>query len=473
MGEKALLIVENDPDAREVFLENSPKNGFWIQWVNRGEEALRWLDQRPFDMVITEVELEDLSGLQLLDQVKQRFPETPVIVMTARGSIPQAIEAIKQGALDYVVKPLSGVWLEERIGQVDHKRTGSFGESEGPSGKGPVSRPIVTQNRKMLDLLELCRKVAASKATVLVQGESGTGKELFARYLHERSPRNKEAFVAVNCASLPDGLLESELFGHEKGAFTGAIQKKLGKFELAQRGTLLLDEISEMNTQLQAKLLRVLQENELDRIGGRHPVPLDIRVIATTNRNLEQSVEKGDFRADLYYRLNVIPLRIPPLRERPEDIELLVAYFVRKLAKLYNREVVGVADQALNWIKHREWRGNVRELENLLERTVLISSGPTIEMKDFCLGDSEPPATEVRIGGSSTFSLREVEKDLIFKALDKTEGNRTQAANILGISVRTLRNKLQEYKQEAGSWAEEGLVPIHPPTMVWDLQEEG
>ena len=192
----------------------------------------------------------------------------------------------------------------------------------------------------MLDLLELCRKVAASKATVLVQGESGTGKELFARYLHERSPRNEEAFVAVNCASLPDGLLESELFGHEKGAFTGAIQKKLGKFELAQRGTLLLDEISEMNTQLQAKLLRVLQENELDRIGGRHPVPLDIRVIATTNRNLEQSVEKGDFRADLYYRLNVIPLRIPPLRERPEDIELLVAYFVRKLAKLYNREVV-------------------------------------------------------------------------------------------------------------------------------------
>jgi two-component system response regulator FlrC len=323
----------------------------------------------------------------------------------------------------------------------------------------------------MLDLLELCRKVAASKATVLIQGESGTGKELFARYLHEKSPRNKEAFVAVNCASLPDGLLESELFGHEKGAFTGAIQKKLGKFELAQRGTLLLDEISEMNTQLQAKLLRVLQENELDRIGGRHPVPLDIRVIATTNRNLEQRVEKGDFRADLYYRLNVIPLRIPPLRERPEDIELLVAFFVQKLAKLYNREVVRVADQALNWIKHMEWRGNVRELENLLERTVLISSGPTIEMKDFCLEDSEPPATEVRIDSSSTFSLREVEKDMIFKALDKTEGNRTQAANILGISVRTLRNKLQEYRQEAESWADEGLVPIQPPTMVWDLQK--
>ena len=208
-------------------------------------------------------------------------------------------------------------------------------EPESRSGGGPAARPIVTQNRKMQDLLELCRKVAASKATVLIQGESGTGKELFARYLHEKSSRCKEAFVAVNCASLPDGLLESELFGHEKGAFTGAIQKKLGKFELAQRGTILLDEISEMNTQLQAKLLRVLQENELDRIGGRHPVPLDIRVIATTNRHLEQSVEKGDFRADLYYRLNVIPLRIPPLRERPEDIELLVAYFVRKLAKLY------------------------------------------------------------------------------------------------------------------------------------------
>jgi DNA-binding NtrC family response regulator len=471
MGEKALLIAENDPEAREIFLENNPKNGFWIQWVNRGEEALRWLDQRPFDMVITEVELEDISGLQLLGQVKQRFPETPVVVMSAQGSIPQAIEAIKQGALDYIVKPLSGFWLEERIGRVDPKRTGLFGEPEAPSGKGPVSRPIVTQNRKMLDLLELCRKVAASKATVLVQGESGTGKELFARYLYERSPRNKEAFVAVNCASLPDGLLESELFGHEKGAFTGAIQRKLGKFELAQRGTILLDEISEMNTQLQAKLLRVLQENELDRIGGRHPVPLDIRVIATTNQNLEQSIDQGDFRADLYYRLNVIPLRIPPLRERPEDIELLVAFFVRKFAKLYSREVVRVADQALNWIKHREWRGNVRELENLLERTVLVASGPTIEMKDFCLEDSAPPATEVRIDGSPTFSLREVEKDLIFKALDKTEGNRTQSANILGISVRTLRNKLQEYKQETGPWAEEGSVPIQPSTMVWDLQK--
>jgi transcriptional regulator with PAS, ATPase and Fis domain len=261
------------------------------------------------------------------------------------------------------------------------------------------------------------------------------------------------------------------LFGHEKGAFTGAIQKKLGKFELAQRGTILLDEVSEMNIQLQAKLLRVLQENELDRIGGRHPVPLDIRVIATTNRNLEQSVEQGEFRADLYYRLNVIPLRIPPLRERPEDIELLVAYLVGKFAKRYKREVVRMADQALNWIKNREWRGNVRELENLLERTVLISSGSMIEMKDFCLEDSEPRTPEGRVDDSFPFSLREVEKDLIFKTLDKTEGNRTQAAKFLGISVRTLRNKLQEYKQEAGSWAEEGLVPTQPPTMVWDLQK--
>ena len=388
MGEKSLLIADNDPGTREVFAESHPQNGFWIQWVDRGEDALRWLDQRPFDMVITEEELSDFSGLQLLGRVKQRFPETPVVVMTSRGSIPQAIEAVRQGALDYIVKPLSGAWLEERLGQFDPKGSKPSGGTPSPFEEGPMSRPIVTRNRKMLDLLELCRKVAYSKATVLIQGESGTGKELFARYLHERSPRRKEAFVAVNCAALPDGLLESELFGHEKGAFTGAIQKKLGKFELAQRGTILLDEISEMNIPLQAKLLRVLQENELDRIGGRHPVPLDIRVIATTNRNLEQSVEKGEFRADLYYRLNVIPLRIPPLRERPDDLDPLVHYLVSKLAKLYNREVFQVADQALNWIKHREWRGNVRELENLLERTVLVASGPMIEMKDFCLEET-------------------------------------------------------------------------------------
>jgi DNA-binding NtrC family response regulator len=461
MGEKALLIAENDPGARKVFVENNPQNGFWIQWVDRGEEALRWLAQRPFDLVIAEEALADFSGLELLGLIKDRFPETPVIVMTAQGSIPQATEAIRQGALDYVVKPLSGAWLKERMNPADPQLSVPLDET----GSGPA-RPIITRNRKMEDLLELCRKVAASKATVLIQGESGTGKELFARYLHERSPRNKETFVAVNCASLPDGLLESELFGHEKGAFTGAIQKKLGKFELAQRGTILLDEVSEMNTQLQAKLLRVLQENELDRIGGRQPVPLDIRVIATTNRNLEQSIAQGEFRADLYYRLNVIPLRIPPLRERPEDIELLVAYLVGKFAKRYKRTVVRVADQALIWIKNREWRGNVRELENLLERTVLISSGPTIEMKDFCLEDSEPQAPEVRIDDPSPFSLREVEKDLIFKTLHKTEGNRTQAAKFLGISVRTLRNKLQEYKQDAGSWADEGLVPTQPLPMV-------
>ena len=397
MGEKALLIAENDPGAREVFIENNPLNGFWIQWVDRGAEALRWLDQRPFDLVITEEALEDFSGLQLLGLVKQRFPETPVIVMTAQGSIPQATEAIRLGALDYVVKPLSGTWVKERLGQADPRCARLTGETGKPSGDDSTARSIVTRNRKMQDLLELCRKVAASKVTVLIQGESGTGKELFARYLHDRSPRNQEAFVAVNCASLPDGLLESELFGHEKGAFTGAIQKKLGKFELAQRGTILLDEISEMNIQLQAKLLRVLQEHELDRIGGRQPVPLDIRVIATTNRNLEQRVAQGEFRSDLYYRLNVIPLRIPPLRERPEDFELLVAYLVGKFAKRYKREGVRMADPALNWIKNQEWRGNVRELENLLERTVLISSGTTIEMKDFCLEDSEQRSPELRV----------------------------------------------------------------------------
>jgi two-component system response regulator FlrC len=304
----------------------------------------------------------------------------------------------------------------------------------------------MTQDNKILEILELCQRVASSKVTLLIQGESGTGKELVARYVHSHSQRRQGPYIAVNCASLPESLLESELFGHEKGAFTGAISKKLGKFELAHRGTILLDEISEMNTLLQAKILRVLQENEVDRIGGRQPIPIDIRVIATTNRNLEACIEKGEFREDLYYRLNVISIKLPPLRERTDDIELLARHFLDNFCKLYGKPIPSISENALAWLKKQEWRGNVRELRNTIERAVLISSQLVLTLQDFSsdeMANPEDPSTE----DPPILSLRKMEKKLIFKALEKTNGNRTHAARILGISIRTLRNKLSEFKQ--------------------------
>jgi DNA-binding NtrC family response regulator len=449
MGDLALLVVEQSQETHKVFSGNVPENGLRIHWTERGGEALGWLDQKRFDLLLADVNLPDLTGLQFLTQAKQKAPETPVILMTSEGSIPQAIEAIKNGAWDYVIKPLSTDLLASLVEKTQAGRSPGEGPATASTPAKTMARPIVTRNRRILERLELCRKVAASKATVLIQGESGTGKELFARYLHETSPRSREAFVAVNCASLPDGLLESELFGHEKGAFTGAINRKPGKFELAHRGTILLDEISEMNALLQAKLLRVLQENEVDRIGGRQPIPVDVRVIATTNRDLIQCLEKGDFREDLYYRLNVIPLKIPPLRERPEDLEVLIQHFLEKYSRDYGKPVPRLSGEALEWAREQEWRGNVRELENLMERTVLIASGPVLTVKDFCPEGPDPvagvePASDQE---GSPFSLREVEKGLIYKALNETQGNRTQAAKMLGISVRTLRNKLQEYRQ--------------------------
>ncbi|NWF54425.1 MAG: sigma 54-interacting transcriptional regulator, partial [Syntrophaceae bacterium] len=288
------------------------------------------------------------------------------------------------------------------------------------------------------------------KATVLIQGESGTGKELLARLIHEQSQRSQGPFVAVNCASLPETLLESELFGHEKGAFTGALARKIGKFELSHRGTILLDEISEMNPFLQAKILRVLQENEVDRIGGNRPIPIDLRVIATTNRDLEEWVKKGEFREDLYYRLKVIDIVLPPLRERPGDVELLTGYFLKKFAAEYSRPVHSLSDAALTWLKEREWRGNVRELRNVIERAVLISSRNHLEVQDFWEenGNGAEKNEEAEGAEPVSFCLRHMEQRMISRALEKTQGNRTHAAKMLGISIRTLRNKLNEYKKE-------------------------
>jgi DNA-binding NtrC family response regulator len=445
MDKKFILVVENDPATRKVFIEGLSHNGYTIQLTENAAAALKIFEQKFFDLVVSNIPLPDMNGLQFLDAIKEKSHSTPVILMTGLGKIPNAVEAMKKGAFDYILKPISLEAMEQAIENALASIHPEKNETLDSSISDSSSVPIITQNRRMKEILSLCERIAASKASVLIQGESGTGKELIARYIHSQSSRNLGPFIAVNCASLPETLLESELFGHEKGAFTGAIGKKTGKFELAHHGTILLDEISEMNTFLQAKLLRVLQENEVDRIGGSRPIPIDIRVVATTNRDIKECLEKQEFREDLFYRLNVFDIKIPPLRDRKEDIELLARYFLKDLASVYEKSPKSISADTLAWLKAQDWRGNVREFKNAMERAILLSTKMVLSTQDFMVQDSE---VEKRCDelDPSTLCLKEMEQKLIFKALEKTNGNRSHAAKALGISIRTLRNKLNEYK---------------------------
>ena len=445
MRRNSILIVEDDSELGGTLCEGLSKGSNAIHLAGSAEEALRLIDQRAFDLVISDIKLPGLNGLQLLDSIKNKSAYIPVIMMTGFGTVQNAVEAMKKGAFEYLLKPFSLSIMGQVVEKALENNLIKEETRSAPQDFSPLSMPIITKDRKMQEIIELCKKVAPSKATLLVQGESGTGKELIARFVHRHSQRNQGPYIAVNCASLPESLLESELFGHEKGAFTGAIGKKLGKFELAHRGTILLDEISEMNTFLQAKILRVLQENEVDRIGGQHPIPVDIRVIATTNRNLEECIAKGEFREDLFYRLNVISVKLPPLRERDEDIGLLVEYFLKEFSGVHGKPLHSISEGALSMLKKQGWRGNIRELKNAIQRAVLMSSQSILTPQDFGSEEKDVPE-ERREEDPSTLSLRVMEKKLIYHALEKTNGNRTHAAKILGISIRTLRNKLSEYK---------------------------
>lgn len=414
------------------------------------------------------------------------FP--PVIVTTDKGSPEEAQRLLTMGARDYWLEPMDA----ERIMAVarEPRKTVPIPQSSTLGGHKAVLQrhegpSIVGRHPAIVRVLKLARQVASSKATVLISGESGTGKEMFSRYLHAMSKRDRGPFIAVNCAALPEHLLESELFGHEKGAFTGAIARKLGKFELANGGTLLLDEISEMDLALQAKLLRVLQEGEIDRVGGAETVKVDVRVLATTNRDLEGWVKEGKFRQDLYFRLNVIPLRLPSLRERGDDVLELARFFMEMYVHEYGLTTAGLAPSAIEWLKRYDFPGNVRELQNLMERAVLLANGHAVEPCHFLLEEDAWPLFEEDDTGSFPYEadtevtitscdaaivqvpsrleavsaspnrdplagpvipLHEMERIMIIKGLEATSGNRTQAADLLGISVRTLRNKLNEYK---------------------------
>ena len=435
---KRVLVVDDEQQILGAINETLRRQGYDVTTAGSGIEALSMLRSDFFQAVITDVKMPEVDGMGVLRAVKKSRPETPVIMLTGHGTVNNAVAALKEGAFDYLMKPLSAPQLIETLGKAVDNSPGADPESDSS---------ILAADPRMKQLLNLAAHAARDDATILVEAESGTGKELLARFIHARSPRRRGPFVAVNCAALPDELLESELFGHEKGAFTGALKRKPGKFELADGGTILLDEVGEMPPLLQAKLLRVLQEREIDTVGGIEPIPVDVRVIATTNRDLKKSVAEKGFREDLFYRLNVIPLTIPPLRRRKCEIALLVGHFCRK----HGREgrAVSFAQETLDLMAKYDWPGNVRELENVVRRALALCRNPIVSPADLFLDmeeDRDSPGQRLEL--KAGISLRDTEKEMIRITLEETDGNRTHAAEMLGISLRTLRNKLKEYRGE-------------------------
>ncbi len=457
-----ILVVGGELKERLELQKCLSSMGFDISVAPDVQIALSFIEKTSFCLSFCFHLSGQVDATEFLQLSQKIEPKTKTVVLAKEASIEDAQAIMELGAIDFRLPP----WSEEVINFIvkralntylplkDAKQSSSKITEEESSVH--VSHnfdryKIITQSPIMKKLLSQAKSVAKSKATVLIQGESGTGKELLARFIHLHSDRATGPFVALNCAALPETLLESELFGHEKGAFSGAIMKKLGKFELANGGTILLDEITEMALPLQAKLLRVLQEEEIDRLGGTSPIPIDVRVIATTNRDVLAAVRSGKFREDLYFRLNVIPLKIPPLRERLEDIPLLAENFRQYFVKEYGKNGLKFASGVLDELSKRKWVGNVRELKNIIERGVLLSQGSEITLQDLLVDEVEASennsvSTSQGALGEDIFDLGEVEKEMIKRALSKTKGNRTHAAKLLGISVRTLRNKLAEYR---------------------------
>ncbi|HID95275.1 MAG TPA: sigma-54-dependent Fis family transcriptional regulator [Candidatus Latescibacteria bacterium] len=450
MSERRVLVIDDESLMREFLHETLSREGYRVDLAGDGQRALEMLQATDYNLVITDVKMPGVSGLDILKSIKENSLNTKVVMITAYGTIEDAVESMKLGAFDYITKPFSADEIEIVVKKaleyqrlvLENRQLRLELEQRYRLGN------IIGKSRKMQELFELVGVIARSRSTVLITGESGTGKELIARAIHYNSPRKTGPFIKVNCAALPESLMESELFGHEKGAFTGAIKQKPGRFERADKGTLLLDEISEMSPSLQAKLLRVLQEREFERVGGIEPIKVDVRIIATTNKNLQQEIEKGNFREDLYYRLNVIPIHLPPLRERKEDIPLLAEYFLDTYNRENGRAVEGISKRALEMLMDYDWPGNVRELENYIERAVVICRGRQLTQRDFprelSLG-----AVAVRDNGGLKvgWTIKEAERLLISKTLEAYGGSRTKAAQTLGISTRTLRNKLAEYKR--------------------------
>ncbi len=432
-----ILVVEDDEGFREAVVETLQLAGFSTLEARDGHAALLCLKQHAVCLVISDEQMAPMDGYALFSEVRQHYPQTPFILMTAYGDIEKAIDLLRRGASHYLLKPFEADVLLAEVER--YATTGSAASKHGA---------IVAESVSMRNLLSLAKKVAVSDATVLLTGESGVGKEVVARYLHHHSSRSHQPFVAVNCAAIPDSLLETTLFGHEKGAFTGAGSQHLGKFEQAQGGTLLLDEVSEMPLLLQAKLLRVLQEREIERVGARKPIRVDIRVIATSNRDMAAEVQNGRFREDLYFRLNVFPLTIAPLRDRPDDILPLAQNMLSKLSKNRISHWKLTRRAAVCLTEHR-WEGNIRELENVIQRAVILAEGGVIDEKDLLLPiKSRVDVSVSPVNLAASANMRNLEKKHILDTLALVGGSRKLAAERLGISERTLRYKLQRYRED-------------------------
>ena len=446
-----VLVVDDEPAQRELVGGFLRKQGFEVAEAPDGRTALERFRKEPFDLLLTDQRMPGLSGLELLEAARAVTPAVSMIIMTAYGTIETAVAAIKGGAADYLTKPLNLDELLHRIAQVRERQRLIMENRELREALQERHRVegIIGESGRMQEVLSLVRRVAGSDATILIQGESGTGKELTARAIHYASPRAGAPLVSVNCAALPETLLESELFGHEKGAFTGAVAARKGRFELADGGSLFLDEIGDLPLHLQVKLLRVLQEREFERVGSSRPVSVDVRLLAATHRDLEALVRAGRFRDDLYYRINVVSISLPPLRERREDIPLLLDHFVEKFARRNGKRISGLTRDAREALLRYDYPGNVRELENLVERAVVLTRDEVIGLEDLPLGVKE---REGETSGETSLTVRVegLERRMIREALDRADGVQTRAAEILGISERVLRYKLKKYGLAGG-----------------------
>jgi DNA-binding NtrC family response regulator len=443
-----ILIVEDGQIQREMLRDFLRKEGHTAAEADSGEKALAEIRSAYFDLLLMDYKMPGMNGLQVLQEVKKFNPEIDVIMMTAYGTIETAVEAMKAGAVDYVTKPIDLDELLLHINRISERRI-LLRENEMMrqrlQEKGVTADQIVFRSSQMENLANLAGRVAPSRATVFIRGESGTGKELFARLIHNLSPRGLRPLIAVNCGALPETLLESELFGHEKGSFTGATARRIGRFEEADGGTLFLDEIGELTPAVQIKLLRFLQEREFQRVGGNQVLHSDVRIITATNRDLEARVKEGAFREDLFYRLNVVDIFIPPLKERKEDIPALLDHFLKKFAADNGKDIQGISQEARDQLLKYDYPGNVRELINIIERAVVISREPIITVADLPFGDRFAGTTETVGEGRLKDSIEELEKQMILKALEEADNHQTKAAGILGISERMLRYKLKKY----------------------------
>jgi DNA-binding NtrC family response regulator len=456
MAKARILVVDDEFHIRDWIAETLRRRNFLVETCEDGHMALEILAKdEPVDVVISDLRMPKMSGLTLLKTIKERYPSMDVVMMTAYGTITDAVTAIKDGAHDFLEKPFPQETLLIRLQKIleNRKLRNENYALKRELGAKTQFDHIIGSATCMMSVFEQLQMIAPSKATVLVTGESGTGKELVAREIHMNSPRRNGPFIKVNCAAMPETLMESELFGHEKGAFTGAIKTVEGRFALANGGTLLLDEISEMGVGMQAKLLRVLQEREFEKVGGRETIKIDIRIVATTNRDLKKEIKEKNFREDLFHRLNVCPIHLPSLCDRKDDIPLLANHFLARYAGEYNKDIRGLQDAAVDQLIQYQWPGNVRELQHKMERAVIMCNEPLIGQKHLFLSelDTQPAVATMSVAEANAATLRDIEKAAIFRALQFNDNNRTKTAEALGISIRTLRNKLREYRGEGVS----------------------